>query len=1347
MELNLEKLNKEQKEAVTFGGGPLLIVAGAGAGKTTVIAQRLAYLVKKELVKPEEILAVTFTEKAAEEMEERVDRVLPYGYIDLWISTFHSFCERVLREYALDIGLPGDFKIVDQTAAWLLVRQNLDKFDLDYYRPLGNPNKFIHSLISHFSRCKDQGIYPENYLKYSESLKTNLTDLPEDRETERIKEVASAYHSYQRLLLENSVLDFGDLINYCLKLFQKRPLILEKYRKKFKYILIDEFQDTNWTQYELIKLLALPENNLTVCADDDQCLPGDAKIEIFQNGKIKKEKIKNIKRGDRILTAVGKGHVGVSGVNKVFKRKKRVKLLTIKTKSGCRITVTDNHKMFCCVPRTHKQKYYYVYLMHRYNLGWRMGVTNDLILRLRLERSADRILAIRAFKAEDEARYHETLWSLKYGIPTSCFKERERIVIKGILLERLYKEINVEKGVQKLAQDLNIELNSHHHCLDAVNRGQSVRIVINLYLCYRKYRSKEHIRKSKTLLLNPWIRHRLTLETSHKEIIKRLHKAGFKLYKAKKGKRVNIESNDLQKLGQLAQKLQKITRGIIESKFYVASKYDRPTSGARNFTALCMPAKNLVLGHYLPVRKGNEIIYDQIVEIKGKDENLIVYDLEVNQTHNFIADGVVIHNSIYKFRGASFSNIVQFKKDFQKAKEVFLVKNYRSTQNILDLAYKFIQNNNPNRLECVSKIDKKLVAGKKGEGVIEHLHFRSLTEESRGVVNKIGELMKKDKSIGFSDFAVLVRANNSASPFVKALERAGFPYQFLASRGLYSKPVILDIISYFKLLDNYHESSAVYRILNSQLWQIPAEDIMRITQYSRQRTKSIYEALEELPLISGLSKETIEKINSILSLIQSHAKLARQNNVSEVLIAFLNDSKYLAALTSKDKSQDIELVNQFYKKIKEFEESALDPTLKNFMEELNLELESGEQGKLDFDPEKGPDMVRIMTIHGAKGLEFKYVFLVSLVDKRFPSIGRKDPIEIPQELVKEIIPEGDLHLQEERRICYVAITRAEKGLFFTSADDYGGTRKKKLSRFLIEMGLEKKSKLAPLKISLAPEKIKREPKLEPVILPGHFSFSQLAAFSKCPLQYKFAHILKVPVKGKATFSFGKTIHNTLYEFVKLTNEEKGTAQENLFGFTKDNINFCKTQSCLSFEDLIGIYKRKWIDEWYEDKNQKEEYYKKGKKVLKDFYGKFKDRPPKILKINNELALELPFNLKLGNYTLKGLIDRIDDLGEGVRIIDYKTGKFKEKLSSEDKLQLLIYQIALEEVFKLKPLELSYYYLEEGQKTSFLAGEKEKQKQKEKILLQIEKIKKSDFSPTPGWQCQYCDFKNICEHSQ
>ncbi len=1018
-EKNLEDLNSEQKEAVKFGQGPLLIVAGAGTGKTTVITRRIIHLIQSQKAKPEEILALTFTDKAAEEMEDRVIKLLPIGYIELWISTFHSFCQRILKEHGLDIGLSTDFKLLDQTQSWLLVRQNLDKFNLDYYKPLGNPTKFIHALISHFSRCKDEGIYPEEYLTYSDSLRLNLDGIAigsrkikskdkkelamVQQEADRIKEVAEAYFTYQKLLLDNNALDFGDLINYCLKLFKERAKILEKYRNQFKYILVDEFQDTNWVQYELVRLLAFPKNNLTVSADDDQ--------------------------------------------------------------------------------------------------------------------------------------------------------------------------------------------------------------------------------------------------------------------------------------------------------------------------------------------------------------------------------------AIYRFRGASFNNVLQFRKDYPQAKEVILIKNYRSTQNILDLSYKFIQLNNPNRLEYqlnqakeiskiakekgvnlnnFKKINKQLIATKEKQGIIESLHFETLEQETRGVVEKISKILNDDKTATFNDFAILVRANNQAPAFCRELERAGLPYQFLASKGLYSKPVILDIISYLKLLDNYHESSALFRILNCPCFKIPYEDITRITQYSHLKGQSIYESLQQLPLISNLALESINKINFLLDLIKKHTNIAKEKNVSEVFIAFLRDSGYLSYIIKKEYAAELDLINQFYDRIKTFEENQIAPSLTNFIEQLNLELEAGEEGSLKlFDIKEGPDMIKVMTLHSAKGLEFKYVFLVNLVDKRFPSIERKEPIEIPEKLVKEIIPQGDIHLQEERRLFYVGMTRAKKGLFFTWADNYGGLKKKRPSRFLIECGLTKEKEEKPThepsqstfqSIDNSISIVSRTQKLP---IPSHFSYTQFAAFQKCPLQYKFAHILKVPRPGKPALSFGKAIHQTLYEFVKQFQENILKLQGNLFSEVKPNLKEKKIQNLLvqniGLEDLLEIYKKNWIDEWYSDKIQKEKYYKLGEKCLKIFYQDFAENIPKIQYIEGKPALEQNFNLKIENYSIIGKIDRINVLSEHeVEIMDYKTGRPKEKLSSEDKQQLLIYQIAAEEVLGLNPIKLTYYYLEEGKKVSFLGKEQDKKSFKEEILEIIEKIKSNDFFPAPGRHCQYCDFKDICE---
>jgi len=467
----------------------------------------------------------------------------------------------------------------------------------------------------------------------------------------------------------------------------------------------------------------------------------------------------------------------------------------------------------------------------------------------------------------------------------------------------------------------------------------------------------------------------------------------------------------------------------------------------------------------------------------------------------------------------------------------------------------------------------------------------------------------------------------------------------------------------------------------------------------------------------------------------------------------------LKYIVEQENERDIGLITRFYKRIKNFEESEIESSASNFIQRLNLEIESGEAGSLDVDIEKGPDAVKIMTIHGAKGLEFKYVFVPNLVDKRFPTIERREPIEIPQELVKEILPKGDVHLQEERRLFYVAMTRAKRGLFLTSADDYGGQRKKKPSRFLAELNLKlinkKESGIRKDELGspIAPRRLEKA-QLAANRLPPYFSYSQFAAFEKCPLQYKFAHILKVPRRGKPVFSFGKTIHNTLYQFVKSIVSQKGKKQKGLFQShsvsSPSSKGIADAQEYL--KEALEIYENNWLDEWYEDKKQKDEYYKLGKEVLKNFVENFVKERPKIKFIEGSPGLEKDFRLKIKNNTIKGKIDRIDELPEGeIEIIDYKTGqapavdaKGKAKLKKEDKEQLLIYQLAGEQILGKLPEKLSYYYLKGNKKVSFSTTEKEREEFKDEILRKIDKIKNSDFKATPGWQCKSCDFKDICE---
>ena len=263
----LANLNDEQREAVTHKRGPLMIIAGAGTGKTAVMTRRMAWLIQQGLAKPDEILALTFTDKAAAEMEERVDRWLPYGYTDLWISTFHAFCKRVLESHGLDIGLSNRPHVLTETDAWVLLREHLSRLPLDYYRPLGNPTKFLRAFLGHVSRLKDEGLSPEAYRKF-------VADHPhaDAVEQKRREELVGAYEVYEQILLEKGAMDFAGLLTAVLRLFQTRPNVLAVYQKQFYAIIVDEFQDTNRVQYDLLALLAGADGNIAIVGDDDQAI-------------------------------------------------------------------------------------------------------------------------------------------------------------------------------------------------------------------------------------------------------------------------------------------------------------------------------------------------------------------------------------------------------------------------------------------------------------------------------------------------------------------------------------------------------------------------------------------------------------------------------------------------------------------------------------------------------------------------------------------------------------------------------------------------------------------------------------------------------------------------------------------------------------------------------------------------------------------------------------------------------------------------------------------------------------------------------------------------------------------
>lgn len=267
-----ETLNDAQQAAVSITDGPALVVAGAGTGKTRVIVERLVRLIESG-VDRRQILALTFTEKAAQEMLDRASEKLHESYgAELNLYTFNAFGAEMLNEFAIEIGLNSNQRLIGDNGRVVLLREHLDNLGLDYFAPVSRPDGQLKDIADYFSRLKQQLVKPEQYIAYADSLPS--TDEDSILERKRHKELSSAFATYIGIMRSRNLIDYDDQIYLLIELLEQRPNILKKLQERFRYVMVDEFQDTNPMQSRLIDLLAGPSKNIFVVGDDDQSIYG-----------------------------------------------------------------------------------------------------------------------------------------------------------------------------------------------------------------------------------------------------------------------------------------------------------------------------------------------------------------------------------------------------------------------------------------------------------------------------------------------------------------------------------------------------------------------------------------------------------------------------------------------------------------------------------------------------------------------------------------------------------------------------------------------------------------------------------------------------------------------------------------------------------------------------------------------------------------------------------------------------------------------------------------------------------------------------------------------------------------
>jgi DNA helicase-2/ATP-dependent DNA helicase PcrA len=961
----LDGLNDAQREAVTHDTGPLLIVAGAGTGKTTVITRRIAWLIAHREVHPEEILALTFTDKAAAEMEERVDQLVPYGYADVEIATFHAFGDGLLRGHSLEIGLKNDFSVLSRAEQVIFLRDRLFELPLARYRPLGDPTRHLQAIITLVSRCKDEDISPDDYRRCAAALQAAAAATPESEEArdraDAQAELAETYAKYQELMARDGAIDFGDQIVLALRLLRERAHVLNFYQRRFRYILVDEFQDTNYAQFELVKLLAARHGNVACVLDDDQ--------------------------------------------------------------------------------------------------------------------------------------------------------------------------------------------------------------------------------------------------------------------------------------------------------------------------------------------------------------------------------------AVYRWRGAAISNVVAFLEHYCATRQIVLTENYRSDQRILDPAYRLIVNNNPDRLEVRSGIDKHLVAVRERKGADPvHLHFETATQEADEVARTIHARVEAG-AWGYDDVAVLVRSNGDADHFLRSFNMRGVPWTFSGNAGLYGRPEVRLLLAFLRAVVHPDDSVSVHYLASSELYQVPIEDLTRCATHADRKHRWLFDVLRtvgEIPELAGeISGEGQVAVRQLVGDLVRYMELGREMPTGELLYQFLADSGWLTRMSKAASARDeaeVQNISKFFRRILDASKALKYDNVREFVKHLDALIDAGEDPAVAEADVETP-AVRVLTVHKAKGLEFPVVFVVNLAQGKFPVQRRRDALELPTELMKDLLPTGDFHMQEERRLFYVAMTRARRELFFTSARDYGGARGRKVSQFVLEALALPKDAARPFKARAVEEIERFAPPAEtpgeasPPLAPDEellLSHKQVDDYQTCPLKYRYVHILRVPIRRHHTVVYGSTIHAVVEFYLKRRVEGNYTP----------------------LEDLLAEYDRKWENQGFLTWQHQEARRAAGREALTRFWHHEEAEGLKPTWVEKE------FGFAIGPNRVRGRFDRVDEDLLGAVIVDYKTSEVTRQKDADrrvaDNLQLKMYALAWREMTGRLPQRVELRFLE----TNVVGRHEPTAADVDTAIAAVDEaaagIRARHFDARPSRSaCRYCAYNQIC----
>ncbi|MEX2398722.1 MAG: UvrD-helicase domain-containing protein [Candidatus Saccharimonadales bacterium] len=981
-----KNLNDKQKEAVKHTKGPLLILAGAGSGKTKTLTHRIAYILDQGLATEGDILAVTFTNKAAGEMRQRVAALCGENQNNRsfmpFLGTFHGICVRILRQEAENIGLSRQFVIFDSSDSLQAIKQVMRGMGIDEKR--FNPN----AIKSFISSAKNELIDSDSY--------PSLTSGP-------LQEVAAeVYPAYQRLLAQAQALDFDDLLLKTVRMFETNPETLQRWRDRFKYILVDEYQDTNHAQYQFVKLLAKTHKNICVVGDDWQCLHPDSLVET-DSGSIK---IKDVGRGDIVRSSSGYGKSEYFKVERKRKFNYKGELVHIKTASGKQIYCTPNHILFS---RWDKTDNFFVYLMFSREKGYRIGIAkgtrydgkkNDIGLRVRANQErAERMWVLKICSSKEEAAYNELRFSYKYNIPMLVFRagSYSSTSISQEYIDAIYQEIDTHSGADNLMRDLDIKFDYPHFIPQATTRNQTKRINLNVVLFGDKRQTSQ----------SPWSASRISINTADKSDLNIIEESGYTVRSGRADTyRTEIHHLDYGKIESIVDRLQSV-----DSDKMIINKYAFITNNKFIFT----PASHIHPDMYVPIIDRGVVKEDKVIEVNRQYYMGPVYDLDVENVHNYSASGIVVHNSVYSWRGANFRNILDFERDYPNAKVVKLEQNYRSTKSILTAAQSVISKNQ-------NRSDKNLWTDGEDGRQVEVTQVSNELEEAEAIMRYV-----KSSSHSLSDIAVLYRTNAQSRALEEVCIRYGVPYQIVGGVRFYERKEIKDMLAYLRFIYQPNDRVSFERIINLPPRGIGDRSLQQFFSWQQERGITLDQALIDVNECQDLSSRAINAFASFARLING----AKEQSMtpSELVEYLLKKTGYQEYIDdgSIQAAERLENIKELVTVTREFSEVG------EFLEEVAL------ISDLDGMKETS-DTLTLMTLHAAKGLEFPVVFIVGLEEGVFP---HSRSLFEPEQM------------EEERRLMYVGMTRAMEELYLLHARSrmlYGQSNSNPPARFIAEIG-------------------------------------------------------------------------------------------------------------------------------------------------------------------------------------------------------------------------------------------------------------------------------------------------------